>query len=548
MRRSGRATMEHSTAGRWWHGAVLYQLYVRSWRDSNGDGYGDLGGIIAQLDYLSWLGVDGIWLSPTMPSPDEDWGYDVSDYLGVHPELGTLADLDQLIAQAARRGLRVLLDLVPNHTSSAHPWFVAARDEPGSEYRDYYVWADPAADGGPPNNWLDATGRCAWTLDDRSGQYYLHNFLPSQPDLNWWEPAVHAEFLEILRFWFDRGVAGFRIDVAQGLYKDAELRDNPPLPVSNPLTGRFGQLPKYNANRPETHGVFRDWRKIAEEYPVPRLLLGETWVGDFGRLADFYGRDDELQLAFNFPLVFADFTGPELAGVVAATLAALPETACLVWTGSNHDVGRFPSRWCHGDERKVRLALMILATLPGTTVLYYGDEIGMTDVDVPPRLRRDKMTSSDAAPQGNRDRARTPLRWDASPGGGFTGPEVTPWLPVTGATAASVAGQQADRGSVLWLCRDLIGLRRAEFGGQVARYQQLPAPEGQWAYRIGDLEVAANFTSQPVTCPVPLGEVLLSSAGGAAAARPSPAPAGQRATLGPWAGVIARRPDGAGSG
>ena len=534
--------MQDSTAGRWWHGAVLYQLYVRSWRDSNGDGYGDIGGIIANLDYLSWLGVDGIWLSPTMPSPDEDWGYDVSDYRGVHPELGTLADLDRLIAEAGQRGLRVLLDLVPNHTSSAHPWFVAARDEPGSGYRDYYVWADPKADGGPPNNWLDATGHCAWTLDDRSGQYYLHNFLPSQPDLNWWDPAVHTEFLEILRFWFDRGVAGFRIDVAHGLYKDAELRDNPPLLVENPLTGRFGLLPKYNANRPETHGVFRDWRKIAEEYPVPRLLLGETWIGDLDRLADYYGRDDELQLAFNFPFVFAGFTGPELAGIVASTLAALPETACPVWTGSNHDVGRLASRWCGGDERKVRLALLILATLPGTAVLYYGDEIGMTDVDVPPQLRRDKMTLDNAAPQGNRDRARTPLRWDDSPAGGFTAPDVTPWLPVSEDGAASVAGQQADRGSVLWLCRDLISLRRATFGGQVARYQALPAPEGQWAYRAGGLTVMANFTDEPAACPEPVGEVLLSSLG----ARPGLAAAGPQATLGPWEGIIVRQPDGAG--
>ena len=531
--------MEHSTAGRWWHGAVLYQLYVRSWRDTNGDGCGDLGGIIDNLDYLSWLGVDGIWLSPTMPSPDEDWGYDVSDYRGVHPELGTLADLDRLIAEAGRRGLRVLLDLVPNHTSSAHPWFVAARDEPGGGYRGYYVWADPAADGGPPNNWLDATGRCAWALDDRSGQYYLHNFLPTQPDLNWWEPAVHTEFLEILRFWFDRGVAGFRIDVAHGLYKDAELRDNPPLLVANPLTGKFGLLPKYNAYRPETHGVYRDWRKIAEDYPAPRLLLGETWIGDLDRLADYYGHDDELQLAFNFPLVFANFTGPELAGVVAATLDALPETACPVWTGSNHDVGRFPSRWCDGDERKARLALLILATLPGTAVLYYGDEIGMTDVDVPPRLRRDKMTLDHTAPQGNRDRARTPLRWDASPSGGFTAPGVTPWLPVSDAAAASVAGQRADRGSMLWLCRDLISLRRAEFGGQIADYQQLPAPEGQWAYRVGGLTVLANFTGQRAAYGGPPGEVLLSSAGPAAGA-------GRPATLGPWEGIITRPPDGAG--
>ena len=296
---------ENADGHRWWHGAVIYQLYVRSWRDSNDDGYGDLRGIIERLDYLSQLGVDAVWLSPTMPSPDDDWGYDVSDYTGVHPELGTLADLDELIEQAGQRGMRVLLDLVPNHTSSAHPWFADAASGREAEHRRYYVWADPRPDGGRPNNWLDFTGRPAWQWHD-SGQYYLHNFLPGQPDLNWWEPAVHQEFARILEFWFERGVAGFRIDVANGLYKDAELRDNPPLDSDNPLEGVFGLRFVYNSNRPETHGVYRDWRKIAESYSPERLLLGETWVPDAQRLAAYYGDNDELQLGFNFPFALAD--------------------------------------------------------------------------------------------------------------------------------------------------------------------------------------------------------------------------------------------------
>ena len=317
--------MDQNPGGRrWWQGATLYQLYVRSWRDTDGDGYGDLGGVIAGLDYLAWLGVDGIWLSPTMPSPDQDWGYDVSDYLNVHPELGTLEDMDRLVAEAGARGMRVLLDLVPNHTSSAHAWFVDAASGRDSEHRDYYVWADPAPGGGPPNNWLDATGRPAWSWHEPTGQFYLHLFLDSQPDLNWRNPAVHREFSEILRFWFDRGIAGFRIDVAHGLYKDAELRDNPPATDADPLEGRFGQRQVYSANRPESHGVFRDWRKIAEQYQPPRLLLGETWVGDFRVLAGFYGHDDELQLAFNFPFVFAPFAARDLRQVVGATLTALP--------------------------------------------------------------------------------------------------------------------------------------------------------------------------------------------------------------------------------
>lgn len=225
---------------RWWEGASLYQVYVRSWLDTNGDGYGDLPGITARLDYLSWLGVAGLWLSPTMPSPDRDWGYDVCDYYGVHPRLGTLADLDTLITEAARRGIGVLLDLAPNHTSSAHPWFTDALSGPGSAHRQFYVWAEPGPGGGPPNNWLDATGRPARARDPASGQYYLHSFLPSMPDLNWWEPAVHDAFADILRFWFGRGVAGVRIDAAQGVYHDAALRDDPPAPGGGRLHGPHG--------------------------------------------------------------------------------------------------------------------------------------------------------------------------------------------------------------------------------------------------------------------------------------------------------------------
>jgi alpha-glucosidase len=531
--------MEESTAERrWWHGAVLYQLYVRSWQDTDGDGYGDLDGVTDRLDYLSWLGVDGIWLSPTMPSPDQDWGYDVSDYLGVHPELGTLADMDRLIAEAGTRGLRVLLDLVPNHTSTAHPWFVDAASSRDSAHRGYYVWADPGPGGGPPNNWLDATGHSAWAWHEPTGQYYLHLFLDSQADLNWFEPAVHQEFEQILRFWFDRGVAGFRIDVAHGLYKDAQLRDNPTVDHPGPLAGRFGQAQKYSANRPETHEVFRDWRQVAEGYRPPRLLLGETWVGDLDGLARFYGNHDELQLAFNFPFVFSSFAAPGLAAVVAETHAKLPPGACPVWTASNHDVGRFPSRWCGGDEHQARLALLVLATLPGTTVLYYGDEIGMTDVAVPPALRQDKMSAGNDAWQGSRDRGRTPMQWDASPTGGFTAGGVTPWLPAGDTAACNVADQRQDPASTLSLCRNLLALRRAEVGGQIAGYEELAASETLWVYRTGGLVVAANFSGQPASLPGPVGEVLLASSG-------EVPPADGPVTLQPWQGIICRYADSA---
>jgi alpha-glucosidase len=519
----------------WWHGAVLYQLYVRSWRDTDDDGYGDLRGVIERLDHLSWLGVDGIWLSPTMPSPDADWGYDVSDYTGVHPELGTLADLDELIAEAGQRGMRVLLDLVPNHTSSAHPWFIDAAASRDAPHRDYYVWADPAPGGGPPNNWLDFTGRPAWQWHD-SGQYYLHNFLVDQPDLNWWQPAVHQEFRNILEFWFSRGVAGFRIDVANGLYKDARLRDNPPTTEDNPLSGQSGLRFVYNTNRPETHGVYRDWRKIADSYSPPRVLLGETWVPDLERLAAYYGDNDELQLGFNFPFVFADFDAVKLARIVEQTLAALPPGGCPVWTGSNHDIGRFPSRWCDGDERKARLALLVLVTLPGTTVLYYGDEIGMTDVDVPTAMRRDRATL-DAGQGASRDRARTPMPWDGSPGGGFTAPGVAPWLPMADPPVSNVADQRRDAGSTLWLCRHLLALRHAELGGVIADFENLRVRPGQWAYRVGPLVVAANFSDQPADIRPVAGEVLLTTSGDR-----EHSPDG---LLGPWEGTVARLAPGA---
>ena len=508
---AGGGTREESggeVTGRWWQGAVLYQVYVRSFQDGDGDGSGDLVGLRARLDYLAGLGVDGIWLSPTMPSPDTDWGYDVSDYRGVHPELGTLDDLDALVADAAARGIRVLLDLVPNHTSDRHPWFVEAVDDPSSPRRTYYVWADPAPGGGPPNNWRDATGAPAWTLEPRSGQYYLHNFLPTQPDLNWWSPAVHAEFEAILRYWMDRGIAGFRIDVAHGLYKDAALRDDPPLgPGDRPRPGGLRQV--YSANRPETHGVYRDWRYLADAYRPPRVLLGETFVTDVEDLARFYGNDDELHLAFNFPFALGDFDATTLARGVDQTMTTLPEGACPTWTASNHDILRFPSRWCAGEPRRVRAALAVLLSLPGTVVLYYGDEIGMTDVDVPPERQRDPMTWRGQGGGPNRDRARTPLPWTGEPGGGFTNSGVEPWLPL-GDQRLNVADQADRPDSVLSLTRELVSLRRRHHRGKVLPYHLLEQRGNSWRFTVGPLEVHANLGDAPLATR-PLTSLVLSS-------------------------------------
>ena len=481
----------------WWRGATFYHIYVRSWRDSNGDGIGDLTGVCQGLDYLQWIGTDAIWLSPTMPSPNTDWGYDVSDYRDVHPDLGTLADLDLLVEDANRRGIAVMLDLVPNHTSSAHPWFIDALSGRTATYRGYYVWAPPKADASPPNNWLDATGRSAWTYDPSSGESYLHNFLPTQPDLNWWDERVHEEFEQILRFWWDRGIAGFRIDVAHGLYKDALLRDNPPpSALDHPMLSRSALKPVYNSHRPEVHALYRRWRQIADGYQPARALLGETWEFDYERFGDFYGRDgDELNLAFNFPFVFSDLQSVSLAETVEATLAALPPGATPVWTASNHDVGRFPSRWCGGNERAVKAALAVLASLPGTVVLYYGDELGMLDVDVPPELRLDEMTILRPGREG-RDRCRTPMPWSAAKNAGFTADGARPWLPIGEHGSINVQSEQADPASVLSFWHQLSLLRREGRLGALADVERLLLDDQIWAFAVGDVATVANLSDR----------------------------------------------------
>ncbi len=332
----------------WWRDAVLYQIYVRSFADANGDGHGDLQGIRSKLDYLEWLGVDVIWLTPIHPSPNADWGYDVSDFHGVHPDYGTLDDLDALVADAGARGLKVVLDLVPNHTSSEHPWF----SDPAK--RDWYVWADE------PNNWTSTFGGTAWTKHPEVGRYYLHNFLPEQPDLNWWNQGVRDEFEETLRFWFDRGIAGFRIDVAHALIKDAELRDNPS--VGKAKDRREERV--YNMNRPEVHEIYRRWRTIAREYDPERVLLGETWVPNLAELAKYYGDDDELQLPMIFSFTLAHLDAAELREIVEGAQQTFPEHAWPVWCGSNHDIVRFPTRWCAGDEAKIRCASAAVARAP----------------------------------------------------------------------------------------------------------------------------------------------------------------------------------------
>jgi alpha-glucosidase len=467
----------------WWREGVVYQAYPRSFADSNGDGIGDLPGLIGRLDHLQWLGVNGLWLNPIMPSPDKDFGYDVSDYCDVHPALGSLADLEHLVAEAGLRGIKVLLDLVPNHTSDQHPWF----SDPSR--RSWYVWADGRG-ADPPNNWRSHFGGTGWTFVPEREQWYLHQFLPGQPDLNWWNPKVRQEFDRILRFWFDRGVAGFRVDTAGLIVKDKELRDDPPSDeTDNWWVRRHGVRPFYSSNRPEVHDVLRRWRRVCREYDPEAVLVGETFFLEMEKLRRYFA-PGELHMAFNFLFAFAPFEAGALRRFVEASEGSLPKSGWPVWTASNHDMSRFPTRWCAGDQRQVRLAMVMLLTLRGTPVLYYGDELGMTDTDVPPDRKQDAI-------EPGRDPARTPMPWTGAPGAGFTGPGVEPWLPF-GDIKRNVESQARDAGSVLHLVRDLIALRRSRADLRGGAYASLPSPESTWLYRRGRKTlVALNFSDRP---------------------------------------------------
>ena len=511
----------------WWRSGVLYQLYPRSWSDSNGDGVGDLVGITNRLDYLAWLGVDGLWLNPITPSPNADWGYDVSDYCDVDPALGDIGALDALINEASARDISVLLDLVPNHTSDRHPWFIDARSGRRATHRDYYVWADPQPDGSPPNNWLSPFGGVpAWTFDGHTSQYYMHNFLPQQPDLNWWNQDVRAEFDDIFRFWYERGIAGFRIDVAHALIKDRELRDNPPARRGDhPEVIRQGQRHLYSMNRPETHEILGHWRRLSDSYDPRRVLIGETYVLDLKQMAAFYGTGaDELHLALNFPFLFSSFTARELRAVVEETYGSLPRDAWPVWAASNHDAGRFPSRWCDGDPRRVRCALMMLLTLRGTPILYYGDEIGMEEVTIPDEAVRD--------PAG-RDKGRTPMQWSPEPGGGFSAPSATPWLPLGDHHANNVEDHRGDPDSVLSFCRDLISLRRREPALTSGPYTAIESPKDMWAFRRGRLKVMLNLSDETMHVNAPDSTVVI-----ATLRERDGAKVRDRIELGPWEGVV----------
>jgi alpha-glucosidase len=497
MARPSRPVESRRTSGRlWWRDGVVYQIYPRSFMDASGDGVGDLEGIRRRLDHLSWLGVDAIWLSPCFPSPMADFGYDVADYCDIDPLFGTLADFDRLLADAHARGIRVILDLVPNHTSDRHPWFLESRSSRSSEKRDWYVWRDAKPDGSPPNNWLSAFGGPAWEPDPATGQLYLHSFLREQPDLDWRNPEVVEAMHGVVRFWLDRGVDGFRIDVIHRIAKDPELRDNP---VIDPAHGFYGQEHVHDENHPDVHEMLRGLRRLVDTYDE-RMLVGEVYILDPAAVARYYGHGDELHLAFNFSLMRQPWRADAMAREIARFDALVPPEGWPDLVLSSHDAPRHASRYDDPalGEARARVAAMMLLCARGTPFLYYGEEIGMRNVEIPPERLQDPLART-LHPNVSRDPERTPLPWEPEPGAGFTTGE--PWLPLGPDVATrNVATARADRASLPWLYRDLITLRRAVPALHRGSFALLDAPEDVFAFerRHGaqGAFVALNFGSK----------------------------------------------------
>ncbi|WP_066801377.1 alpha-amylase family glycosyl hydrolase [Sphingomonas soli] len=492
------------TQAEWWKSAVIYQIYPRSFQDSNGDGIGDLKGIERRLDDLKSLGVDAIWISPIFPSPMADFGYDVANYCNVDPRFGTLDDFDSLLRSAHDRGLKLLLDLVPNHSSSEHPWFTESRSSRDNPKRDWYIWRDPAPDGGPPNNWISDFGGSAWEWDEATGQYYYHAFLKEQPDLNWRNPEVRAAMMDVLHFWFARGVDGFRIDVLWHMVKHADFPDNPANPAWRPGQPDYTRVHQHHStDQPEVHEIAAEMRAIADAHGA-RVLIGEIYL-PVRQLVHYYGSEDApgVHLPFNFQLIGAEWNARQLAERIAAYEAALPPGGWPNWVLGNHDRPRIATRV--GPEQ-ARVAMLLLLTLRGTPTLYYGDEIGMADVHIPPHRVQDPRELNEPGIGMGRDPVRTPMAWDASAHAGF-GP-ADPWLPLHPDWAArNVAAQREDSRSMWRLTQKLLALRHAHPALAIGDYRAVDATGDLLAYerRHGDdrVLVVLNLGATPQGFSIP---------------------------------------------
>jgi alpha-glucosidase len=477
------------SAPAWWQRGAVYQIYPRSFADGNGDGVGDLRGITAHLEHLSSLAVEAIWLSPIFTSPMADFGYDVSDYCDVDPIFGTLDDFDELVARAHDRGIKVVLDWVPNHSSDRHPWFAASRRRRDDPKRDWYVWRDPAPDGGPPNDWQSVFRACgaAWTLDERTGQYYLHSFMPEQPDLNWDNPEVEAAMHDVLRFWLDRGVDGFRLDAIAKIAKDPLLRD------------QKGAPRRHDEDWETIHPRLQGIRRVVDEYP-DRMIVGEVALQDLHRVVSYLHSGDQLHLAHNFVFVDLPWDAEDFRTSIEDFEAIAEGRAWPAWFLSNHDLPRVASRFDHdglGQERARAVALMLYA-LRGTPFVFQGEELGLPDAEIPP----ERVVDVDG-----RDPERAPIPWRppsaAGPGAGFTDGDAEPWLPlVAEAETLNVESQAGDPRSTLSLVRRLAELRAGTPALQLGEQRPVEAGKDVLAWLRCDngdrLLGAVNFVGKPV--------------------------------------------------
>ena len=507
----------------WWKTAVIYQIYPRSFVDSNGDGVGDLRGVRTKLDYLAdTLGVDAIWLSPFYTSPMDDFGYDVADYTDVDPIFGNMDDFDDLLETAHELGLKVIIDWVPNHSSHEHPWFVESRSSRDNPKRDWYVWRDPAPDGSVPNNWISVFSGPAWTYDEPTGQYYLHSFLPQQPDINWRNPETKEAMLHTLRFWLDRGVDGFRMDACHLIMKDPDYHSNPELEEPEPGYKDLGEydllVHLYDRGHPDIHPLFGEIRNVLNEYSAQgeRLAVGEIHLTDWDEWASYYGDNDELHMPFNFGMVGIEWSAERARSVVDSLEGAIPARAWPNYTLGNHDEIRIATRL---GAAQSRLAILMLLTLRGTPTIYYGDELGMVQAEIAAEDEQDPWGRR--YPGIGRDGCRTPMQWTAEPGAGFT--DSTPWLPtVDPGGTLNVATQLADPDSMLSFHRRLLATRSSSDALQVGGYSAIEGLGSDvFAYRrTTDAEVATvylNFGNRPVEVEAE-GEIMVATTLGHAGA------------------------------
>ncbi len=482
----------------WWQHAVFYEVYPRSFADSNGDGIGDLAGITSKLDYLRKLGVDAIWITPCFPSPQVDFGYDVSDYDNIDPMYGTLADYDRLIKEAHKRHIRVILDFVVNHTSDQHKWFLDSKSSKTSAHRDWYIWRDGKASDQPPNNWESLFGGPAWKFDTTTGQFYYHYFYPEQPDLNWRNPAVESAMFDVTRFWYKRGTSGFRLDAVDILFEDEQLRDNAFIPGTDKF-GRPNMDEKYNRRLPEVHTELQRLRKVADEYDA--VLIGETWTPDVNELKAYYGEhNNELQLPMDLLLTSLPLSPQVLRDHIAIVDSAGGWPTYVI---SNHDIIRSYTRYgdgTHNDDIAKMMAAFYL-TLRGTPIMYYGEEIGMENND--PKTKdevKDPIGKVNWPIEKGRDGERTPMQWTSGTNAGFT--TGTPWLPVpASAQIHNVETEEKDQTSIWNFYKKLLELRRKEAALREGDYVALNTADPNVLsylrkYKAETVLVAINMSTQ----------------------------------------------------